>query len=154
MMDLAFDHGRRARGRSVQLETHVDYLWALPAFLQYFGTALALMLMYLFVYAAITPYREFTLIREGNVAAAIAMAGAMLGVVVPLASVVAYSSSLIDLAVWGLVALVIQLLALLIVRLIFRDLVRQIETGGVAEATFLAAMAVSVGVLTAACMTF
>ena len=53
-----------------------------------------------------TPHPEFTLIRQGNVAAAISLGGAIVGYTVPLAKAVSQSESISDLLVWGGVALV------------------------------------------------
>ena len=48
--------------------------------------SLALTALFLAIYVRITPYREFALIRAGNVAAAASLSGALLGFVIPLAS--------------------------------------------------------------------
>ena len=82
-------------------------LSGLPAFLSYFATAIGLLALFLAVYVFITPYREITLIREGNAAAAASLGGAVLGFVLPLASAITHSVSLPDMAVWGLIALVV-----------------------------------------------
>ena len=41
-------------------------LAGLPAFLLYFGLGLALLVVFLAVYSAVTPYGELALIRDGN----------------------------------------------------------------------------------------
>lgn len=50
--------------------------------------------IFVLFYTNLRPYRETALIRAGNTAAAIAFIGALLGFVMPLASVIAHSASL------------------------------------------------------------
>jgi len=107
-------------------------LAGLPAFLSYFAAAIGLFALFLFAYILITPYREIALIREGNAAAAASLSGAILGFVLPLASAIAHSVGLLDMAVWGLTALIIQLLVYLAARLLLPDLARDIPAGKVA----------------------
>ena len=52
---------------------------SLPAFAGYFATAVGLLAVFLVLYVFVTPYNELALIREGNVAAAISLAGALVG---------------------------------------------------------------------------
>jgi putative membrane protein len=126
----------------------------LPAFLSYFATAIGLLLLFLLAYIFITPYREIALIREGNAAAAASLGGAILGFVLPLASAIAHSVSLLDMAVWGLIALIIQLLVYGVGRLLLPDLARDIPAGKVATGVFLGALSVAIGILNAACMSY
>ena len=129
-------------------------LSGLPAFLVYFATSLALLALFAVVYGRITPYREHTLIREGNVAAAISLAGALIGFVLPLASAVAHSVNLLDMLVWALIALVAQIIVYVVVGRIVPHFAQAIEAGKVAPATLLAAIAVVVGLLNAAALTY
>ena len=101
-----------------------------------------------------TPYKELALIREGNVAAAISLGGAIIGFVLPLASAIAHSVSVADMMVWGVVALVAQIVVFFIVGRVVPHFAEAIRAGRVAAATLLAALAVAVGVLNAACMTY
>ena len=68
--------------------TLTESLAGLPQFLLYFSLSLALLVVFLAVYLAVTPYHELTLIRQGNAAAAISLAGAIVGFVLPLARAV------------------------------------------------------------------
>jgi putative membrane protein len=129
-------------------------LAGLPAFLSYLAVAIGLLASFLLVYVLVTPYREFALIRQGNPAAAASLSGAMLGFVLPLASAIAHSVSLPDMAVWGSVALVVQLSVYMVARLLLPDLARDIPAGKVATGVFLGALSLAVGILNAACMTY
>ena len=129
-------------------------LSALPNFLSYFATAIALLFAFLLIYITVTPYDEITLVNEGNVAAAISLAGAMLGFTLPIANVIAHSDTLAELAAWSVVAGAIQLLVHLIARFAFPKLAEHILHGKIAPAIFIAASAFVVGILNAACMTY
>ena len=128
-------------------------LAGLPAFLLYFFLGLALLVLFLAVYLAVTPYRELKLIRDGNVAAAISLAGAVIGFVLPLGRAVTQSVSALDLLAWGGVALVVQIVVFFIVGKLMPRFPEAIRDGHVSEATFLASLAIAVGVLNAASMT-
>ena len=123
-----------------------------PSFLAYFSVAGLLTALFLALYTRITPHREIVLIREGNIAAAIALNGGMLGFMIPLASVIAHSASLVDLVVWGVIAMIVQLGGFLIARLLMPHLPQAVSDGRVSDAAFLAGLSVSLGVLSAACM--
>jgi len=130
------------------------YLATLPNFLIYFVASLALTAIFLLVYTRVTPYREWELIRAGNNAAAISLSGAGLGFVLPLASTIVNSVSWLDMVVWGVVALIIQLGVFLVARLLKPQLSADIAGGRTAPAVSLAAMSVGVGILNAACLTW
>ncbi len=133
--------------------TLTESLAGLPAFLSYFFLSLALLVVFLAVYLAVTPYRELALIRQGNVAAAISLGGAVIGFVLPLARAVTQSVSLLDLVAWGGVALVVQVVVFLLVGVLLPRLTAAVKDGQVAAAAFLASLAVAVGLLNAASMT-
>jgi putative membrane protein len=130
------------------------YLVTLPNFLIYFVASIALTAIFLLIYTRVTPYREWELIRAGNNAAAISLSGAALGFILPLASTIINSVNWLDMVVWGVVALLIQLGTFLIARLLKPQLNADIAAGRTAPAVSLAAMSVGVGVLNAACLTW
>ncbi|HMW56985.1 MAG TPA: DUF350 domain-containing protein [Accumulibacter sp.] len=134
------------------MPTHL--LTALPAFLAYFAVAMGLLVLFLLVYLNVTPYHEVALIRAGNAAAAVSLAGALLGFAMPVANVIAHSDTLIDLASWGAIAGVIQILAYLAARLTLPQLNQDIPAGRIAPAIFLAAISFCIGLINAACMTY
>jgi putative membrane protein len=129
-------------------------LAGLPAFLLYFLLGLALLAAFVAIYVRVTPYREITLIREGNTAAAISLSGAILGFVLPVASAIAHSVGVIDMIVWSVIALIAQSIAYMIVSRLVPHFADAIRAGRVAGATLLASIAVGVGILNAASMTY
>lgn len=130
------------------------FLATLPNFLAYLGTAIALLAVFVTIYLYVTPYDEIALIRSNNTAAAISLSGALLGFALPIANVIAHSDTLIDLAVWGVIAGIVQLLAWGAARLALPHLEEDIAGARVAPATFVAALSITVGLLNAACMTY
>jgi putative membrane protein len=132
----------------------VPDLFTLPAFAAYLGLGILYFVAFVVTYIWITPQREMALIREGNLAAAISLGGAMIGFVQPLASAIAHSVSLVDLALWGAVAWAVQLLTHLALRLVVRDLRGRIEADVRSVALFVALVAACVGTLNAAAMTY
>jgi putative membrane protein len=123
-------------------------------FVVYFVTALALVAVFLTVYTWVTPHGEIALIRQGNVAAALSLSGALLGFIVPLASAIAHSVAWWDMLVWGGVALVVQLLSYFIVRVILPSLSQDISAGKVAQGLFLGTISLAIGILNAASLTY
>jgi len=126
----------------------------LDDFVAYFAMALALVAVFLRVYTWVTPYREIALIRQGNVAAALSLSGALLGFVIPLASAIAHSVAWWDMLFWGAVALVVQLVWYFAVRMIVPNLSQDIPAGKVAQGLFLGAGSLAVGILNAASLTY
>ena len=136
------------------LETTTQSLAGLPAFLAYFALALVLSLIFIRIYTWLTPHDEFGLIRQNNNAAAIAFGGALIGFALPLASAITHSLSLLDCAIWGGVALIVQALTFVLLRLILNDLPKRIEQGELASASLVAASAIAVGLINSACMSY
>jgi putative membrane protein len=130
-----------------------DSLTGIVAHLVYFGIASVAVVVFVAVYVAVTPHHEFRLIREGNTAAAVSLGGAILGYTVPLAKAVSQSESIADMLLWSGVALVAQLVAYGITRLILPQLSSNVDQGKTASGIFLAAISVAIGLLNAAAMT-
>ena len=89
---------------------------SLPAFAVYFVTAIALLAIFLALYVLVTPYNELRLIREGNTAAAVSLAGAIVGYALPIAVSVATSHNIYVMIGWGVVACAVQLMAYIVAR--------------------------------------
>jgi putative membrane protein len=126
---------------------------AFPNFVRYVVVGFGLVGLFLIVYAQITPWREFTLIRAGNSAAATALIGALLGFCLPLANTIAQASSLTDVVLWALVALVVQVIVHLVMRLTLPQLRSAIEADQPAAGIAAGGFAVCFGLINAACLT-
>jgi putative membrane protein len=125
----------------------------LPNFLLYFIASVVLLVAFVAAYTRFVPLHEWRLIREGNCAVALALAGATLGFAMPLAVAIARSANLADMAVWAAVSLVLQCLCFSALRLLRRNAAAALARGDMAEAILLAAGSVVLGLLNAACLT-
>ncbi len=128
-------------------------LAGLPPFALYFALGAVLTVLFAAVYMKLTAHDEIALIRQGNLAAALALGGNLAGFSIPLDKAISQAGSVPDCIVWAVVALVVQLLVYLVARTLIPDLSRKIEENNVAAATFLAIAAISGGMLNAASMT-
>jgi putative membrane protein len=132
----------------------VATLSGLPYFLLYFGIAVALVALYLFVYAFVTAHNEFALIRQNVLSAAVSLGFSLIGFALPLSSAIVHARNVIELIVWGIVALVVQIVAYWLVRLVVPNLSERIASGELASALFLGAASLAAGVINAASMTY
>ncbi len=123
-------------------------------FLLYLAISCVLLAIFVALYVKITPYREIALIRDNNMAAAFSLSGAMIGMVIPLAIAVKYSVNPIDMAIWGFLALAIQLLVFVVARIALPNIVVDIPAGKTAPGFFLGAISIAAGILNAACMSY
>jgi putative membrane protein len=124
------------------------------AFIIAFAAAGVFTVAFKLIYQWVTPYHERDLIRAGNTAAAISLGGALIGYVLPLASALSHTVSILEFSAWALLAGVIQILVFITMsRLAFRNVTARIEAGENAAAIYLASISICVGLLNAACMT-
>lgn len=128
-------------------------LSSLPYFLAYFGSVILLAASFLTAYVAITPHKEFSLIRDGNTAAAFQLVGTFIGWTIPMAVVIGFSHHLIDMVVWGVVSLITQLLIFFVIsRILFRGIEARISDNCNASGLFVGGVGVAFGILQAGCM--
>src|SRR3712207_7310565 len=63
----------------------------LPYFLLYFAIAVALVALYLFVYALVTAHNEFALIRQNVLSAALSLGCSLIAFALPLSSAIVHA---------------------------------------------------------------
>lgn len=114
-----------------------------PDFIIQLGVALGLFVGSLVIYVLMTPHKELALIRAGNPSASLAFGGVVVGLAIPLGSCLAHSFGVLDLVIWGVVTLLLQLIAFRFADMFLRGLPRRIAEGDVAAAVFL--MSVKIG---------
>ncbi len=134
-------------------EQLVTFLANLSEFLLFFVVASALALFYVFVYTRVTRHDELALIKKDSTAAAVAFAGSLIGFALPLASTMINSVNVIELVLWGVIALIVQVLVYLLIRLPMPRISERIEADEVAAGIWLGACSVVAGILNAASMT-
>jgi putative membrane protein len=124
------------------------------AFLVAFVVAGLFTVAFKVIYQWVTPHNEGKLIREGNAAAALALGGALIGYVLPLASALSHTVSLLEFCAWAALSGVIQIAAFTLIRMVvMKDVAARIERGEIAAGVYLLSISLAVGLLNAACMT-
>lgn len=123
------------------------------AFAAYFAAAVVLTALFVMIYVQTTPHNEFKLMREGNGAAALGLTGAVLGFVIPLGLVISVSYALSEAVIWGAVALLVQIAGQFGARCLFPKLTADIAEGKYSAAIVQSGIALSLGILQAACWT-
>jgi putative membrane protein len=132
----------------------LDYVAGLPAFLGYFVIGLVAYGVFAVIYTRLTPQKEVELIRAGNLAAVTAFLGALIGFSLPLASAVAHSVSVVDYIIWVVIGILAQILAFYIANFTLKDLHEKISSGDIAAGLWGGGIALVIGILNAACMTY
>ena len=89
------------------------------------------------LYIMLTPHKEITLIRDGNAAAAVSLGGVLIGLAIPLAVSLKASTTVIELALWGVAITLVQLLIFRLIDLVLHGLPKRIQDGEMAAATLL-----------------
>jgi len=138
------------------MDTVLNSIAGLQNFALYFVISIALFFVFKIVYAFVTPHDEWKLVKEEkSTAAAIGFGGAMIGFAIALSGAVTNSEFLLDYAIWGVVAIVAQLLAFALLRFTFMPkIAERIQNNEVSAGVMLGAMSVAVGLLNAACMSY
>lgn len=131
-----------------------EYLAGLPNFLAYFALSIALLIAFSVVYTWLTPQHEWELIKQNKSSASLAFGGSLLGFTLPLHSAISHSVNLIDCALWGLIAFVVQIITFIILRRLLPNLSERIANDEAASGILVAAASISVGLLNAASMSY
>ena len=126
----------------------------LISFFKYFFIAAVLIGAYVIIYIIITPHAEIKLIRENNSSAAVAFSGSLMGFSLPIAIIIAHSSTLISCLVWGAIALITQIFVFFIARVLIPEMPKKIEKGELASGIWLGMASLIGGIINAACMTY
>ena len=111
-----------------------------PTTLLHAGVTLLILVLGAGIYILLTPHKEIRLIREGNAAAAVSLAGVMVGLSIPLA--VSLNASTIA----------VQLLAFRLVDLVLHGLPKRIADGEMAAAALLVGSNLATAIILAAAM--
>lgn len=121
-----------------------------PIFLLHTSVTVAILLAAAAVYVLLTPHKEIALIREGNAAAALSLGGVLVGLAIPLSASLKASTSILEVALWGVVTVVVQLLVFRLVDLTLHGLPRRIQDGEVSAAALLVGAKIATALVIAA----
>ena len=129
------------------------FLANLSEFLLFFVAAAALTLIFVVLYTRVTRHNELALIKKNSTAAALAFSGSLIGFALPLASTMINSVTVVEMVLWGLVALIVQVLVYLVIRLPMPRISERIEADEMAAGIWLGSCSIVAGILNAAAMT-
>ncbi len=129
------------------------FLASLSEFLIFFVAAVVLTIVFVVIYTRVTKHDELALIKKNSTAAGIAFAGSLIGFALPLASTMINSVTVVEMVLWGVVALIVQVLVYLLIRLPMPRISERIEADEVAAGIWLGACSMVAGILNAASMT-
>jgi putative membrane protein len=121
-----------------------------PILIGHFALTLAILAVGVAIYMWLTPYHELKLIKAGNTAAAVSLAGAVVGLALPLAFALAGSVNVFDILVWGVVTLIIQLAVYRFADFLLKGLPERIENDETGAAVLVVGVKLAVALLNAA----
>ena len=124
----------------------------MPAILNYLlhlATAVAMVMVFFYLYTRMTPYDEVTLIRGGNHAAALALGGALIGFALPVASALLHTPDYLNFLGWGGGAMLIQVLVFHVTTRALSMTKDQIEADNSAFGGLLGAISIAIGLINA-----
>ncbi len=122
-------------------------------YLIYIVSALVMLGIFTAVYTTVTRYKEFELIRQGNIAAVLSYGGALVGFSFTLCSSIAIHASFAMFLVWGVAAMVVQLVVYAVVARAIRGLNEAIEENNIAMGGLIGSISLAAGVVNADCLT-
>ena len=132
----------------------MEYISALVTGLPFLISHLFITLCLLFIgitsYIFLTPVKELKLIKGGNLSASISFSGALLGIGIPLASSLSVSISILEIIIWGITAIILQLLCFKVTDTFLKDLSKRIEDDQLATSILLFSIKISVSLINSA----
>jgi putative membrane protein len=121
-----------------------------PVTLLHIAVSVVMLLAAAAIYIVLTPHKEISLVRQGNVAAAVDLGGVLVGLAIPLAFSLKGSTSLIDVALWGVATVAVQLLVFRLVDVLLHGLPKRIQDGEMAAAALLVGAKLATAMIVAA----
>ena len=127
-----------------------SFVAGFPILILHFSVTLLIFCIGVFLYIKITPFDDFKLIRDGNTAVAISLAGSIIGLSIPLAFTMANSIIVWEILIWGFISIIIQLVAYRISDLLLKDLPNRISSGDIGAAIILVSIKLACAIINAA----
>lgn len=126
-------------------------------FLSYLGVSISLLVIGMLLFTLSTPkIKEFQLIAQKNVSAAMLLGGKVIGLAIVLGAAVEYSISLFDMVIWGAIGIVAQVVVFFTAELITIrfSIQKAIEEDNRAVGTILLSLSLAVGWIVAKCLSY
>jgi putative membrane protein len=122
----------------------------------YIGLAVVLLFIGIVLFEVTTKNKEMELIKNGNKAAVYAFGGRILGLAIVLYSSISNSVNILDMVVWGSVAIIIQIVVFYLAELLTPkfNITKAIDDDNQAVGLFLLFLSVSIGLIIAASLTY
>ena len=120
-----------------------------PWLIFYLLTVSVIYIVGVFIYVKLTPHKEFALVGQGNMAAAVHLGALVISLALPLAACLVNKIGLFDVAVWGTFSLFLQLFLFRLTDAIFKGMPELIERNIVAPAVVLASFKLSGSIILA-----
>lgn len=124
--------------------------------LSYIGVALLLLLIGIILFEVTTKNKEFELIKKGNKAAVYAFGGRILGLGIVLYSSISNSINILDMVIWGSMAIVIQIIVFYLAEWLTPkfNVTNAIDEDNQAVGLFLLFLSLSIGLIIAGSLTY
>ena len=126
-------------------------------FASYLGLSLLLITAGILLFILSTPkLKEFSLIGQKNVTAALSLGGKIVGLAIVLGAAAEYSVSLLDMAIWGAVGIVAQIIVYILAEVITIrfSISKAIEEDNRAVGILLFSLSLSIGWVVAKCLSY
>lgn len=115
-------------------------------------SGLAMVAAFAAIYMAVTPFRELALIRQGLVAPALSLAGAVVGFSLTVASSILHNDSYPAFVLWCGAGLSVQVATYAVLARLLPQLPEQLAGNNVATGATAGMVSLVVGIINAACM--
>lgn len=132
---------------SVVLEAFTN---GFPVLISHFVVAVLILLSGVFIYVKTSAWNDLALIRSGNLSASISLGGAFLSLSIPLSASLTASLSVPSIIIWGVTAVIIQLICDRLASLVIGDLSSRIEKNDISAAVFVLGIKLSVAMINSA----
>lgn len=126
-------------------------------FAAYLGVAFVLLIVGVVLFTISTPkLKEFRLIAEKNVTAALSLGGKIVGLAIVLGAAAEYSVYLLDMALWGAIGILSQIIVFFLAEIITIrfSIHKAIEEDNRAVGTMLLSLSLAVGWIVAKCLSY
>ena len=100
--------------------------------------------------------REFKLIAEKNVSAALLLGGKVIGLAIVLGAAAEYSISLVDMVIWGAIGIIAQIVVFILAEVITIrfSISKAIEEDNRAVGVMLLSLSLAIGIIVAKCLSY
>ncbi|MED3572667.1 DUF350 domain-containing protein [Cytobacillus praedii] len=126
-------------------------------FASYLGVALLLLVVGVILFTISTPkIKEFRLIAEKNITAALSLGGKILGLAIVLGAAAEYSVSLIDMLIWGCIGILSQIIVFILAEVITVrfSIQKAIIEDNRAVGALLLSLSLAIGWIVAKCLSY